>query len=201
MQENILEHTTSIAGLTYKPLAILSETISPQEMSRAQGGNGCGEKKKEEEKDPIDWNDRPGASDFISSHLGRPPGEPLPPPPPIGGSQGPQTSPADWYNQGEPADAYLYGLTDDPSSADPFDENFNQNEVIDQQDSTTQAESGYYPEEGDCGEGEGEGEDDSSWLDDIWDWLTGDEDDEDDDSSGLDGMEGDFDLSENEIFT
>ncbi len=40
MQENILEHTTSIAGLTCKPLAILSETISPQEMSRARGGNG-----------------------------------------------------------------------------------------------------------------------------------------------------------------
>lgn len=38
MQENILEHTTSIAGLTCKPLSILSETISPQEMSRARGG-------------------------------------------------------------------------------------------------------------------------------------------------------------------
>ena len=39
MQENILEHTTSITGLTCKPLAILSETISPQEMSRVRGGN------------------------------------------------------------------------------------------------------------------------------------------------------------------
>ena len=44
MLENISEHTISITGLTCKPLAILSETISPQEMSRARGGNGavCG---------------------------------------------------------------------------------------------------------------------------------------------------------------
>ena len=42
MSENIFEHTTSIAGLTCKPLAILSETISPQEMSRARGGDGMG---------------------------------------------------------------------------------------------------------------------------------------------------------------
>ena len=38
MSESIFQHTTSIAGLTCKPLAILSETISPQEMSRARGG-------------------------------------------------------------------------------------------------------------------------------------------------------------------
>ena len=38
MPENIFEHTTSIAGLTCKPLSILSETISPQEMSRVRGG-------------------------------------------------------------------------------------------------------------------------------------------------------------------
>ena len=42
MPENIFEHTTSIAGLTCKPLSILSETISPQEMSRARGGDGMG---------------------------------------------------------------------------------------------------------------------------------------------------------------
>ena len=42
MSENIFEHTTSIARLTCKPLAILSETISPQEMSRARGGDGTG---------------------------------------------------------------------------------------------------------------------------------------------------------------
>ena len=42
MSENILEHTTSITGLTCKPLSILSETISPQEMSRTRGGNGGG---------------------------------------------------------------------------------------------------------------------------------------------------------------
>ncbi len=39
MPESIFEHTTSIAGLTCKPLSILSETISPQEMSMARGGN------------------------------------------------------------------------------------------------------------------------------------------------------------------
>lgn len=42
MSENIFAHTISIAGLTCKSLAILSETISPQEMSRARGGNGGG---------------------------------------------------------------------------------------------------------------------------------------------------------------
>ena len=40
MSENIFEHTTSIAGLTCKPLSILSETISSQEMSMARGGDG-----------------------------------------------------------------------------------------------------------------------------------------------------------------
>ncbi len=43
MPENILEHTLSIAGLTCKPLAILSEAISPEEMSMARGGNGDGD--------------------------------------------------------------------------------------------------------------------------------------------------------------
>ena len=38
MAESIFENTTSIAGLTCQPLAILSETISSQEMSRARGG-------------------------------------------------------------------------------------------------------------------------------------------------------------------
>ena len=42
MTENISEHTTSLTGLTCKPLAILSETISPQEMSMARGGNDNG---------------------------------------------------------------------------------------------------------------------------------------------------------------
>ena len=41
MSENISEYTTSITGLTCKPLAILSETISPQEMSMVRGGNGA----------------------------------------------------------------------------------------------------------------------------------------------------------------
>lgn len=38
MSENSFEHTTSIVGLTCEPLNILSETISPQEMSRVRGG-------------------------------------------------------------------------------------------------------------------------------------------------------------------
>ena len=40
MPENIFEHTTSIAGLTCKPLSILSETISPEEMRLVRGGDG-----------------------------------------------------------------------------------------------------------------------------------------------------------------
>ena len=39
MPENIFEPTTSIAGLTCKPLSVLSETISPEEMSKVRGGN------------------------------------------------------------------------------------------------------------------------------------------------------------------
>ncbi len=42
MSESIFEHTTSIAGLTCKPLAILSETISQKEMNKARGGGGNG---------------------------------------------------------------------------------------------------------------------------------------------------------------
>ena len=38
MSESIFAHTTSIAGLTCKPLSILSETIATQEMSRVRGG-------------------------------------------------------------------------------------------------------------------------------------------------------------------
>ena len=39
MSEKVFEHTASITGLTCKPLSILSEPISTQEMSRARGGN------------------------------------------------------------------------------------------------------------------------------------------------------------------
>ncbi len=46
MPENIFQQqdgiTTSITGLTCKPLTILSETISPEEMSMARGGNDYG---------------------------------------------------------------------------------------------------------------------------------------------------------------
>lgn len=42
MSEKVFEHTASITGLTCKPLSILSEPISTQEMSRARGGNDGG---------------------------------------------------------------------------------------------------------------------------------------------------------------
>ena len=74
MSENIFEHTTSIVGLTCKPLSILSETISPQEMSMAQGGNGNGKCKKEE--DPVDMNTTPGPGDIVESFF--PSGETVP---------------------------------------------------------------------------------------------------------------------------
>lgn len=99
--------------------------------------------------------------------------------------------------KGDPTDAYVASLSD-PDSSDPDDPYSESNpyETIERGDSLSQDESGFLGDGG-CGDGE----DESIWLDDIWDWLTGDEDDEDDDSSGLDGMEGDFDLSENEMFT
>ncbi|MCE2435617.1 MAG: hypothetical protein J4F29_22270 [Candidatus Latescibacteria bacterium] len=57
MSENISEHTTSITGLTCKPLAILSETISPQEMSMARGGTDyvepCPRNEDEDVEDPY----------------------------------------------------------------------------------------------------------------------------------------------------
>ena len=185
MSENIFEHTTSIAGLTCKPLSILSETISPQEMSRARGGNGCND--DDDDDDPIDMNTTPGPGDVINTYF--PSGDPVTN---DLGEQGPAISPATWYDQGEPADAYLYGLTDDPSSADPFDENFDENKIMDEENSITQAESGYYPEEGDCGDsgfgddgeeddwdpdGESSDEEDTGeddhWYDDIVGFLTG----------------------------
>ena len=195
MSESIFEHTTSIAGLTCKPLSILSETISPQEMNMVRGGNGCND--DDDDDDPIDMNTTPGPGDVINTYFpsGGPVTNDL-------GEQGPPMSPADWYNQGEPADAYLYGLTDDPSSANPFDENYDPNETIGEADKLSQDESDLLGD-GDCGDsgfGDDGEEDDSSWLEDIWDWLTGDEDeDEDDNGSGLDGMEGDFDPSQDEM--
>ena len=46
MSEKVFEQsegiTTSLAGFTCKPLAVLSETILPQEMSTIRGGDGTG---------------------------------------------------------------------------------------------------------------------------------------------------------------
>ena len=99
MPENILEHTTSIAGLTCKPLSILSETISPEEMSMARGGNG-GKKNKCEDEDPIDWNTGPTFLDIVGSLFGRPPSSGTPQSPDFG-HYGPQISPAEMYSQGD----------------------------------------------------------------------------------------------------
>ena len=67
MSKNIFEPrydiATPIAGLTCKPLSILPETISPQEMSLARGGN---DKEEEEPPDPrLPWWDQcePGCID------------------------------------------------------------------------------------------------------------------------------------------
>ena len=157
MSENISEYTASITGLTCKPLSILSETISPQEMGTAWGGNGC----DEEEKTNLEK--------IVTSVMGPTPDSGPPQPPDIGGQNGPSISPATWYEQGEPTNSFT-----DPSSADPFDENFNQNNVMAQQDSISQAESGSPYGEGDCGDqkddGEGDGEDDdSSWYEEFLD--------------------------------
>ena len=52
MSEDIFEHTTSIAGLTCKPLSILSETIFPKEMRLVRGGNGGINNDIDEDLDP-----------------------------------------------------------------------------------------------------------------------------------------------------
>lgn len=68
MLKNIFEPrydiATPIAGLTCKPLSILPETISPQEMSLARGGNGDREKEKFDVKLPEYGNEcDPGCID------------------------------------------------------------------------------------------------------------------------------------------
>lgn len=87
MQENILEHTTSIAGLTCKPLSILSETISPQEMSRVRGGGGHDIEEPPETGPPPGTECPPGCRDYccdprevvISNPNPEGPQNPLPP--------------------------------------------------------------------------------------------------------------------------
>ena len=71
------------------------------------------------------------------------------------GTNGPSVSPNIWYTQGESTDAFAAYLTDDPSSADPFDENYDPNRTVAENDRL--AESGSY-DEGDCDEGEGDDE-------------------------------------------
>ncbi len=72
MPENIFDQqdslTTSITGLTCKPLAILSGTISPEEMSRARGGDGsASEKDGDKESDTL--------IDLLAYPLEEPPGQ------------------------------------------------------------------------------------------------------------------------------
>ena len=56
MSESIFAHTTSIAGLTCKPLSILSETIATQEMSMVRGGYG--EDTRVPPEAPTHWLDQ-----------------------------------------------------------------------------------------------------------------------------------------------
>lgn len=187
MQENILEHTTSIAGLTCKPLAILSETISPEEMSMVRGGTGG---TKEKDKDTIDPSTVPSVWDVITTFLGFPPGQSKPKPDFV--YEGPQIpiNPPE-----EPADPFAALLTDTDSS-DPDDPYADHDpfQTIAEADSLSHAESGIW-------EGEEDDENCEYCDDENCDGCANNDDDEDDDSSGLDGMEGDFDLSENEMFT
>ena len=170
MPENIFEHTTSLEGLTCKPLAILSETISPQEMSRARGGDG----------DPFDT--KYGDSNYDPGTIGsKAPGQIAP-------------------GSNEQCDiGCTQPCCDQGQDQDP------QNLAFPTVGGGGGGGGGLVgPIVGGGGGGGGTGEDgdaeDSSLWDDIWDWLTGDEDeDEDDNGSGLDGMEGDFDPSQDEM--
>ena len=155
MSESIFEHTTSIAGLTCKPLAILSETISSEEMSIARGGNegestmfelmvSNSDEGNQQTGDPTVCQSNPNCYDEKTD----------------GGS----STQSGTLLGGSPPSLY-----------------------------------GGYGGSGGGGDDEGDN-DDSSWLEDIWDWLTDeDEEDEDDNGSGLDGMEGDFDPSQDEM--
>ena len=176
MPENIFEHSTSIVGLTCKPLDILPETISPQEMSRARGGN-----------------------DGAGGPAG--PGAPQP-------GQNPDEAKTEgkvWQQAAQEVikdqKPKLPGLEEGGYVPDPSSYNIN----------------------GPGGEGINPIGDAFQWavervtenvtdvwedVKDEWDWFWEEEEDEgeedegeEDEGSGLDGMEGDFDLSENEMFT
>ena len=151
MSENILEHTTSIAGLTCKPLAILSETISPEEMSRARGGN---------EGESTMFEIMVNNSDEGNQQTGDP--------------TVCQSNPNCYDEKPDGGSSTQSGtlLISNPSLIGGY---------------------GGYSGGGD----DGENNDDSSLWDDIWDWLTDEE--EEDEGSGLDGMEGDFDPSQDEM--
>ena len=122
MSKNIFEPrydiATPIAGLTCKPLAILPETISPQEMSLARGGNDGKKKRRTPDMDSV-----PSMWDIITNIFGSP--SDGPPEPPDWGTQGPSVSPADLlYRQGDPVHPDF-----------DSDEEFDQNEVFAEADS------------------------------------------------------------------
>ncbi|MDE2832037.1 MAG: hypothetical protein OXN20_18135 [Gemmatimonadota bacterium] len=143
MPENSFEHTTSIAGLTCKPLSILSEAISTQEMNMARGGTG-GKKNKCEDEDPIDWNTGPTFSDIISSIFGPTPGSGTPQSPDFG-HYGPQISPAEMFSQGDPIIDWTE--TDNVYDPDALEEYFYSDQMAPEEDNS-----------GNCGEGEDDDE-------------------------------------------
>ena len=115
MSENISEQsegiTTSITGLTCKPLAILSETISTQEMNMARGGGDD----EDDDPDPIDWNPVSIFKAIVSAVLG-PPDDKYP----DGdlGTNGPQVPVV--AQPPEPVDPFAV-LLDNPDVDDPDD--------------------------------------------------------------------------------
>lgn len=145
MSENISEQsegiTTSITRLTCKPLAILSETISTQEMNMARGGGD------DDDDDPIDWNTGSIFKAIVNAIFGPPPGEKEPKKDLVtDGPQIPINSPP------EPVDPFAV-LLDDPDSDDP-DDPYSESDPfkrIAEADSLSHAESGIW-EGGDSGE-------------------------------------------------
>ncbi len=177
MPENIFEHTTSIAGLTCKPLDILSETISTQEMSMARGGDDGDDSDYHNDSDGVNiltqieeflqtkimsvWeiitenpNQAP-QSDFLGTG-----GVPLTEVMEVGYAE---------TRTEENDNTDRYELNEDDYYVDPYD-------VHDDDENCEYCDDENC--DGDCGH-----------------------DDDDENGSGLDGMEGDFDLSENEMFT
>ncbi len=173
MSENISEHTTSITGLTCKPLAILSETISIQEMNMARGGGG---NNKCEDEDPPDWNTGPTFQDIINSLFGFP--EPGLPQSPNFGDNGPQISPTEMYPQGDPLPDWTQ--INQPPNPDATEDFFYSDQMAGPEDGNS----------GNCDEGEDDNQNCEYCDDENCDGDCANDDDGDD--GGDDGLFGDF---------